>query len=126
MVISKELLEHAIKLHGHLGPFLVLGIRMSLRAERILGEKPERCEVETLNRKPFLCVLDGIKAVAGSKTVTVGEGNGLSARFSKANNEEVVIRVRKALVGKYSSGSWEKNEEYANEVIQSDDAQLFD
>jgi len=29
-IISKELLESAVRLHGHPGPFLVLGLRMSL------------------------------------------------------------------------------------------------
>jgi formylmethanofuran dehydrogenase subunit E len=69
--ISEELLKDAVRLHGNLGPFLVLGLKMSLRAEKILGEKPEKCEVETINSKPFLCVLDGIKAVTGSVAVNV-------------------------------------------------------
>jgi len=124
--ISKELLENAVRLHGHLGPFLVLGLRMSMRAEKILGEKPSRCELETINSKPFLCVVDGIKAVIGSDAVTVREGSGLSARFGKAKDGEVVIAVRKALVEKYAEGSWEKSEEYAQEVIQSNDEQLFE
>ena len=59
-IISKELLEKAVRIHGHLGPFLALGLKMSIRAEKILGEEPSRCELETVNRKPFLCVVDGI------------------------------------------------------------------
>jgi formylmethanofuran dehydrogenase subunit E len=125
-IISKELLENAVRLHGHLGPFLVLGLKMSLQAEKVFGQKPEKCEVETINSKPFLCVLDGIKAVIGSEAVTVREGNGLSARFSKASREEVIVRVKKALVEKYAEGPWEKSEEYAYEVIHSDDEQLFE
>jgi hypothetical protein len=124
--ISKELLDHAVRLHGHLGPFLVLGLKMSLRAEKVLGEKPEKCEVETINSKPFLCVLDGIKTVIRRDAVSVREGNGLSAKFGKANGEEVIVRVKKDLVGKYSEGPWEKSEEYAYEVIRSDDEQLFE
>jgi len=125
-IISKKLLKNAVKLHGHLGPFLVLGLKMSLRAEKILGEKPEKCEIETVSSKPFLCVLDGIKAVIGSDAVSVREGNGLSAKFGKANSEDVIVRVKKALVEKYAEGPWEKCEEYAYEVIRSDDKQLFE
>ena len=125
-IISKELLEDAVRLHGHLGPFLVLGLKMSLRAKKILGEKPEKCNVETINCKPFLCVVDGIKAVIGSDAVTVREGNGLSAKFIKAKDGEVIVKVRKALVKKYAEGPWEKSEEYAYEVIQSNDKQLFE
>jgi formylmethanofuran dehydrogenase subunit E len=119
-------LENAVRLHGHLGPFLVLGLKMSLRAERILGEKPEKCEVETINSKPFLCVLDGIKAEMGSDAVNVREGKGLSAKFSKADRKDVIVRVKKALVKKHAEGPWEKSEEYASEVIQSDEEQLFE
>ena len=125
-IVSKELLENAVRIHGHLGPFLVLGLKMSIRAEKILGEEPNRCELETTNKKPFLCVADGIKAVIGSDAVTVREGSGLSARFGKAKDGEVVIAVKKALVEKYAEGPWEKSEEYAQEVIQSNDEQLFE
>ena len=124
--ISKELLEDAIKLHGHLGPFLVIGLKMGMRAEKILCQKPDKCEAETINKKPFLCALDGIKVVIKSKAITVRDGNGLSAKFSKANNEEVIIKIKKDLIKKYAGGLWEKNEEYANEVILSDDEQLFE
>lgn len=62
-IISRELLEATVRLHGHPDPFLVLGVKMSLEAERILGEKPDECEVATMNSKPFLCVLDELKAV---------------------------------------------------------------
>lgn len=41
-IVSKELLDEAVRFHGHLGPFLVLGLRVSLRAEKTLGEKPEK------------------------------------------------------------------------------------
>jgi formylmethanofuran dehydrogenase subunit E len=124
--VSQKMLDKAVRLHGHLGPFLVLGLKMSSRAKKILREKPEKCEVETTNSKPFLCVVDGIKAVIGSDAVTVREGNGLSAKFSKAKDREVIVKVKEALVEKYAEGPWEKSEEYAYEVIQSDDEQLFE
>jgi len=53
-VINKELLEKVVKIHGHLGPFLVLGLKMSLLARKLLGEKPERCEVETVKLQTLL------------------------------------------------------------------------
>ncbi len=70
--------------------------------------------------------MDGIEAVIGSDAVAVREGNGLSAKFSEAGSEEVIVRVKKALVKRYAEGSWEKSEEYAYEVIRSDDEQLFE
>jgi len=119
-------LKDAVRLHGHLGPFLVLGLKMSLRAEKILGEKPEGCAVETVNCKPYLCAVDGIKTVMESDAVTVRKGEGLTVKYSGVNGKEVVIRVKKALVKKYAEGPWEKCEEFAYEVIRSDDRQLFE
>lgn len=124
-IISRELLENAVRLHGHLGPFLVLGLKMSLRAKKILGRKPSRCEIATVNSKPYLCAVDGIKTVIGN-TVTVKEDDGLSARFSSAEGKEIVFRVKGDLVKKYAEGPWEKCEEYAREVMKSDDERLFE
>ena len=123
-IISRELLEKAVRLHGHLGPFLVLGLKMSLLAKKILGRKPSRCEIATMSRKPYLCAVDGIKAAIGN-VVTVREGDGLSAKFS-AKGKEIVFRVKRDLVKKYADGPWEKCEEYAHEVMKSDDERLFE
>jgi formylmethanofuran dehydrogenase subunit E len=123
--ISKKLLENAVRLHGHLGPFLVLGLKMSLRAKEVLGERPEGCEVETMNCKPYLCAVDGVKTVIGNN-VTVREGDGLVAEFSGVNGKEVAVRVKRDVVRKYAEGPWERCEEYAFEVIRSDDEQLFE
>lgn len=124
--ISKELLEKAVKLHGHLGPFLVLGLRMALKAEEVLGEKPRGCEVETLNRKPYLCAVDGVKALVEKGPVIVREGNGLAAKFSGAAGKAAAVKVKATLLKKYAEGPWEKCEEYAREVIQSSDEELFE
>jgi hypothetical protein len=51
--------------------------------------------------------VDGIKTVIGNDTVTVREGDGLSAKFSEAKDREVIVRVKKALVEKYAEGPWE-------------------
>lgn len=124
--ISRALLEKAVRLHGHLGPFLVLGLKMSLRAEEILGEKPSKCIVGTVNSKPYLCAVDGVKAVLGKAVIEVHEDDGLAAKFRGANGGETTIRVKKSLVEKYAKAPWEKCEEYAEEVIVSGDSQLFE
>jgi formylmethanofuran dehydrogenase subunit E len=124
-IISRELLEKAVRLHGHLGPFLVLGLKMSLRAKKILGRKPSRCEIATISSKPYLCAVDGIKAVIGN-AVTVKEDDGLSARFSNTEGKEIVFRVKRDLVKKYAKGPWEKREEYAHEVMKTNDERLFE
>ncbi len=38
--IPKELIESAVKFHGHLGPFLILGLKAGLYANEVLGRDP--------------------------------------------------------------------------------------
>jgi len=123
--ISQKLLDNAVNLHGHLGPFLVLGLRMGLQAEKLLGEKPVKCEIETVNRKPFLCVLDGIRAV-GVDAIHVKEGNGIKARFGDAKKRTVSFKVKESFLEMYAHIPWEKCVEEALHVLQKDDETLFE
>jgi len=74
---SKEILlliENAAKLHGHLGPFLVIGVRMGDSAKRHLDldDKSDRglqASIKTPLSTPFSCVIDGIQATT---SCTVG------------------------------------------------------
>jgi len=123
--ISEDLLERAVKLHGHLGPFLVLGLRAGLEGKEKLGGKPEVCIIQTVNRKPYLCTVDGIKAIFENTLLEIGDGSGLTFTF-KGNNREIIVKVKQVLVEKYAEAPWEKCEEYAREVVVSDGDQLFE
>jgi len=123
--ISEDLLERAVKLHGHLGPFLVLGLRAGLEGEEKLGEKPEVCIIQTVNRKPYLCAVDGIKAIFGNTLLEIRDGPSLTFTF-KGNNGKFTVKVKQSLVEKYAEAPWEKCEEYAREVLESDGDQLFE
>lgn len=123
-VIPKDVLDEAVMLHGHLGPFLVLGLKMGLKARGIIG-RPVACEVVTLRRKPYLCVVDGLKTVMVDNIV-VREGDGLSARFSNSNGDEISIRIKKTIVEKYAESPWKKCKENAYEVMNSSDEELFE
>ncbi|MEM2087811.1 MAG: FmdE family protein [Thermoproteota archaeon] len=122
-IIPKDVLEEAVMLHGHLGPFLILGLKMGLRAKSIM-EMPIACELSTVLKKPYLCVVDGLKTVIGNKIV-LREGEGLSARFSNGK-ASITINVRRSIVERYAEAPWEKCEENAYEVINSSDEELFE
>lgn len=121
--VPQGLLEKAVRLHGHLGPFLVLGLKMGLKAESIIG-KPVACEVFAILRKPYVCAADGLKTVIRGNIV-LKEGKGLSAKFSNGK-DSLVIEVRRSIVEKYAGVSWEKCEENAYEVMKSRDEELFE
>lgn len=124
--VSLELLKKAIKFHGHLGPFLVLGLRMGLIAEEKLRRKPRKCVVRTVMKKPYLCAVDGVRVALGDPSVEIKESNGLAIEFVGVDGEKVEVKVKSDLVEKYAKAPWEKCEEYAYEVLNKDDHQLFE
>jgi formylmethanofuran dehydrogenase subunit E len=122
--VPYTLLKDAVKMHGHLGPFLVIGLKMSLLAERILLGKPESCTASVMQRKPYLCSIDGVKAVLNVKEINVSDGEGISAVFNREDSE-VEINVRENIIRKYGTVPWERCEEYAEEVQRLTDHELF-
>ncbi len=74
----RETLTKAAKFHGHLGPFLVVGVRMGQLALERLNLEPIRDQhgplsvvVETGTKPPISCTVDGIQWSTGC---TLGKG----------------------------------------------------
>jgi len=106
---STDLLRIAVGFHGHLGPFLVLGLRMGIFARQMLkphGVHGLSARVWTRRGPPQSCVIDGIQISSGC---TMGKGNikVKNARFVKAKfqrgKRSVVIRPKET-IGKVLSG----------------------
>jgi formylmethanofuran dehydrogenase subunit E len=86
------MISSAQKLHGHLGPFLVLGVRMGMTAKKTLNVADNQCTSLKANVKvplfpPFSCLLDGIQA---STSCTVG-----NQRLAIENSEEICVSFAK-------------------------------
>ncbi len=126
--VQRELLEKAVSLHGHLGPFLVIGLKMGLKAWNTVG-RPVACEVTAPGEKPYLCCVDGLKTVLGG-SISVKNGDCLSAWFRSASGSQLVLRVRASIVEKYAmkyAGTpWEGCEQDAFEVADASDEELFE
>ena len=78
-------LEEAIRLHGHKGPWLIIGYRVGLRAREILKPKnffSLHCIVYTPIKTPYTCAIDGIQA---STQCTIGKLN-IELRESNVDN----------------------------------------
>ena len=69
-----RLLKDAAKFHGHLGPWLTLGLRAGRRAVNVLGPNPFRLKsvVHCPARTPYTCFIDGVQFASGC---TLGKGN---------------------------------------------------
>jgi len=85
-----SLLEKAKDFHGHLGPFLVLGVRAGLRGLKELGTRKENLHLSATvllrYSVPYSCILDGIQMATGC---TIGNKR---LRFEDSSN--FVIKLR--------------------------------
>jgi len=100
-------LRVATDLHGHLGPFLALGVRIGLVGLRELGAKEgdTRLQVKAMLEYalPFSCILDGIQATTkctvGNKRLTWIESKETGALFLLKNGgPQVEVSVNSAVV----------------------------
>jgi len=105
------LLKAATDLHGHLGPYLALGLRMGLLGVRELGAKEGDTQLHVTAMLeyvlPFSCMLDGIqtstKCTVGNKRLTWKESKEFGATFLLNNNgRKVEVKVNSAVVQELS------------------------
>jgi len=81
---EKITLDRARKFHGHLGPYLVLGVLMGeyalkhLKAKKYFGLE---VKVKGVDKKPKSCIVDGLQLSTGA---TLGKGN-----IKKLNGKDI-------------------------------------
>ncbi len=99
-------LKEAVKFHGHLGPWLVLGILIGefalkkLKARKYFGLK---VKVWGANKKPKSCLIDGLQLSTGA---TYGKGNiskfnGPAIKiefFNCASNRKFILKFKDKIV----------------------------
>lgn len=98
------ILDRAEDFHGHLGPFLVLGVRMGIIGVRELGMKGNNEELRVTamvkDSPPFSCVIDGIQVATrctiGNKKLRLKTFSGIAAKFELPNREHVTVAVNPA------------------------------
>lgn len=98
------ILKKAEEFHGHLGPFVTLGVRMGLIGLRELrvkrNEKKLRATAMLEYSVPFSCVIDGIqvatKCTIGNKKLRLRSSPGITARFELQRGEQVTVAINPA------------------------------
>jgi len=104
----KAVMEKAADFHGHLGPFLVIGVRMGLVGVRELGAKENNEELRVTataeDHTPFSCVIDGIqvatKCTVGNKKLRLRNSSEIAAEFELQKREQVTVTVNPAAFNK--------------------------
>jgi formylmethanofuran dehydrogenase subunit E len=131
------LIENAARLHGHLGPFLVIGVRMGELAKKCLGvDDKSSCRLEaniqTPLSTPFSCVIDGIQAstscTVGNRKLKIEKSTKeITARFKLQNSKKIKIsvnhRIAETLISEMSKGA--NAEQLAAKIARVQEEQLF-
>ena len=105
---SEEFLLRAIEFHGHLGPYLVLGLKAGLYANQIFGRDPMKTEalIKTKTSPPQSCFADGVQfstgCTLGKGNIFLKEGEGLLVTFKK-NNQKLTLRLKKGIIEEMNS-----------------------
>ena len=133
---SDDLLHSAVSFHGHLGPFLVVGLRMGLAALRMLeasGWFDLRCSAKLSRSTPDSCVIDGIQfstgCTMGKYNIEVEEGEGIAADFTKVDKKFSIV-LRQEIFQEIRDIMDEKGEEQVigliNGLVEASDTDLFE
>ncbi len=131
---NRIMLNEAIKFHGHLGPYLVLGILAGeLAIKRLRYKKYFDLEVKVwgANRKPKSCLIDGLQLSTGA---TYGKGNihKLDGRKIKIefcnpnNNKKFILRFRESLIKRLKETKTHRDSELlAKRLYKTEYNELF-
>ncbi len=128
---ANDLLEGAIRFHGHLGPFLVLGLKAGLSGVDYLGKDYFKlnAKVETSSHPPRSCFIDGVQFASGC---TTGKGNievkvsgKVSVEFTLCERK-IKLEVRDDILEALENVSSKNQAELiGKEFMQKTDAELF-
>lgn len=131
--LSKELMSAAKDFHGHLGPFLVLGMRMGLCALRELnlkkGDERLRVVARLSYRPPISCILDGLQlssgCTLGNARLTVRESDGVSVSFLVQGRGALEVKVSPSIIEELLKALPEEREKLAYRVAEMPEGELF-
>jgi formylmethanofuran dehydrogenase subunit E len=105
------ILKKAESFHGHLGPFLAIGVRAGLFGLDRLGISKRNqlaIEVSLPLCTPFSCILDGLQitteCTVGNQKLSVVDSPTIQARFRRRDNgREVVVSMNPEVLEKLKS-----------------------
>ncbi len=130
-MLSNSFLEAAVDFHGHLGPYLVLGLRAGILGIKYLGKSyfDLKAKVETDTYPPRSCFIDGVQFASGC---TLGKGNlevkvgrNVSVEFLRGERRIHLI-VREDMLGAVDHLASEKEvETLSQKILEKTDEELF-
>jgi len=134
---QQAIIEFARQLHGHVGPYLVIGLRMGAAAKKALNITDMeiahlRAEVALPLYPPFSCLLDGIQVsttcTIGNQRLQLKNSKTVQAIFIVEENGKIVkITLDKKFIEilKEKKKEDKLNEAFAWELAEVPENQLF-
>ncbi|MFH1355457.1 MAG: formylmethanofuran dehydrogenase subunit E family protein [Candidatus Omnitrophota bacterium] len=131
---KKITLDEAIKFHGHLGPYLILGLRAGelalkkLKCRKYFGL---RVKAWGVSDRPKSCLIDGLQLSTGA---TYGKGNitKLNGEIIKLivkdndNSQKIVMTLKEGLVKELEDARTHKDSEsLALKIYKASNSKLF-
>jgi len=107
-----EKIAGAVDFHGHLGPFLVIGVRMGIIGIREIGLRDNnygklRVTAHLKYSIPISCTLDGLQATTkctiGNQKLKLIDSPNIAAKFTLPNGKEVTIEINSITYNKLKS-----------------------
>lgn len=106
-----SIFKKAADFHGHLGPFLVIGIKMGLVGlERLQRTKDEPFVVAASLplRTPYSCVIDGLqmatKCTIGNRKLSLKDSSRIKAEFKQRDKtQKIIVALNHSILEKLKS-----------------------
>ncbi|MGC9308102.1 MAG: formylmethanofuran dehydrogenase subunit E family protein [Thermoplasmatota archaeon] len=128
-----DTLRRIERFHGHLGPYVVIGYRMGLLSNQILGDNPfaKSAVTWTGTTPPVSCIIDGIQlssgCTLGKGNITVHDGGIPAAQFTDPAGTSLRITLKPAVRQEIESQVTEDNMgDYSADIYSRHHDQLFD
>jgi len=128
-----EELRRAAEFHTHLGPYLVVGVRMGHVVTRELGNEPftYRMIARTGRRPPYSCLADGLQTATpcttGNGGLEVSEERTMSVEATARDGRALVLTLRSAVFDSIENECTEENQEsFAMDIWKMPEESLLD
>jgi len=132
---KRDFLKKAVDFHGHLGPYLILGVLMGDFALKKLAAKRHfgiEAIVSGALKRPKSCLIDGIQlstgCTYGKGNIRKLKGNIIRVLFRNLENgRKVGLALKKSLVTKLDLLKGHKDSEaFARKILNIDAVDLFE
>jgi len=135
-----EKIANAADFHGHLGPYLVIGVRMGIIGMRELGLRSDndgklRVTARLKYSIPVSCIVDGLqvttKCTIGNQKLKLIDSSDIAAKFTLPSGKEATITVNAATYNKLKSqllsekNSSKEVENLAQQIASMSEGDLF-